>query len=431
MILFLALLVSCSPVDHTDSGLMTEPKVFTNHEIKSLRRHWPLPDVPLDTTNSYGDDPYAQHLGQYLFYDTRFSENGEVACATCHDPELGWSDDKQIADTLLQVNRHTPSLWNAGYLRWAFWDGRCDTLWCQALEPFESEAEMGGDRMSMVHAVVADTLLSAAYLDVFGNLPDVSDPTRFPDHARPDTDPEHPLAQAWSAMRPDDRAVVNGIFANLGKSIAAFERRIVSREAPFDSFAEALLTDSVEGEGLDSISDAAARGLKLFLGDGQCHFCHEGPNFTNQEFANVGMGSRDWLEGGDRGRVEGILEVRDNPFNGSGVFSDDPEAGAIKLNYLNIGYEQEGQFKVPTLRNVTTHPPYFHGGHAETLEDVVAHYGDPNLEIPEFGHREDLLVNVNLDEDDIADLVAFLESLTSVSTDESLRSQPARPLLDE
>ena len=84
MILFLALLVSCSPVDHTDSGLMTEPKVFTNHEIKSLRRHWPLPDVPLDTTNSYGDDPYAQHLGQYLFYDTRFSENGEVSCATCH-----------------------------------------------------------------------------------------------------------------------------------------------------------------------------------------------------------------------------------------------------------------------------------------------------------------------------------------------------------
>jgi cytochrome c peroxidase len=124
MILHLALLVSCSPVDDSDSGLMVEPKVFTNSEIQSLRRHWPLPDVPLDTTNSYGDDPYAQHLGQYLFYDTRFSENGEVSCATCHDPDLGWSDGKQIADTLLQVNRHTPSLWNAGYLRWAYWDGR-------------------------------------------------------------------------------------------------------------------------------------------------------------------------------------------------------------------------------------------------------------------------------------------------------------------
>ena len=430
MILYLAFLVSCSPVDETDSGLIVEPKAFSNSEIKSLRSHWPLPDVPLDTTNSYGDDPYAQHLGQYLFYDTRFSENGEVACATCHDPALGWSDGKQVADTLIPVNRHTPSLWNAGYLRWSFWDGRCDSLWCQALEPFESEAEMGGDRMGIVHAVVGDAELSAAYLDVFGNLPDVSDASRFPAHARPG-EAEHPFAQAWSDMRPDDRAVVNGFFANIGKAIAAFERLVVSRESPFDSFAEALLTSPSEGKGLDSISDAAARGLKLFLGEGQCHFCHSGPNFTNQEFANVGVGSRAWLDDGDRGRIEGVLQVRDNTFNGSGVFSDDPEMGTIKLNYLNIGNEQEGQFKVPTLRNVSTHPPYFHGGHAETLEDVVAHYGDPTLEIPEFGHREDLLVNVTLDEDELADLVAFLESLTSGSTDESLRSQPASPLLDE
>ena len=114
------------------------------------------------------------------------------------------------------VNRHTPALWNVGYTRWAFWDGRCDSLWCQAIEPFESEAEMGGNRLSMLHSVLADVELSLAYVDVFGALPDASDLERFPAAARPDADPEHPLNLAWLAMRPEDRDIVNRFVSNIG-----------------------------------------------------------------------------------------------------------------------------------------------------------------------------------------------------------------------
>ena len=190
MILLLALSVACGPGnDGGDSGL-EDAKAFTNSEIKRLRKHWPLPALPVDSSNAYAEDPYAQHLGQFLFYDTRFSgDSADVSCASCHDPDLGWGDGKRLSETLVQVNRHAPSLWNAGYLRWAFWDGRCDSLWCQALSPFESEAEMGGNRMAIAHTVLGDAELSAAYLDVFGEQPDFSDEERFPANARPDDDP--------------------------------------------------------------------------------------------------------------------------------------------------------------------------------------------------------------------------------------------------
>jgi cytochrome c peroxidase len=136
------------------------------------------------------------------------------------------------------------------------------------------------------------------------------------------------------------------------------------------------------------------------------------------------------MPSGDRGRLEGVLLVRDEVFNGVGEFSDDPNAAEDKLAFLTIEHEQEGQFKVPTLRNVATHPPYFHGGHAETLEDVVRHYGQPELEAPEFGHREDLLMEVNLDDQQVADLVAFLESLSSGPSDPELEKQPSLPYLE-
>ena len=433
MTLWVSVWLACTPAkERGDTGLDQEPapKEFSVAQQIELRQHWPLPDVPDDPTNAYADDPYAAHLGQFLFYDTRFSSNGAISCATCHSPEAGWSDGMLLGETLEQVNRHTISLWNAGYLRWAFWDGSCDSLWCQAIKPFESEEEMGGNRLAMLQTFVGDGDLSFAYEDVFGPLPDISDGDRFPQNARPDPDTEHPLNQAWIAMRPEDRGVVNRFLSNVGKAIAAFERRIVSRDAPFDRFASALLSDEGDPDGLEAISDSAARGLKLFLGDAACHFCHDGPNFTNQEFANVGLEVRSWMPSGDRGRLEGVLLVRDEVFNGVGAFSDDPNSAEDKLAFLTIENEQEGQFKVPTLRNVATHPPYFHGGHAETLEDAVRHYGQPELETPEFGHREDLLMQVSLDDQQVADLVAFLESLSSEPSDPELESSPSRPYLE-
>ena len=432
MSLALLSLLACGPGPSVDDTAdVSEDKHFSKQQRLELRQHWPLPEVPLDPTNAWADDPYAQHFGQFLFYDTRFSRNGEVSCASCHNPEFGWSDGQRLAETLDVVNRHTPSLWNAGYTRWSFWDGRCDSLWCQAIEPFETDAEMGGNRLAMLRTVIGDPDLKLAYEDLFGELPDISDASRFPPNARPHEDPEHPLHLAWIGMRPEDRSAVERFLSNLGKAIAAFERRIVSREAPFDTFAQTLLTgEDPTGMGLDAISDSAARGLKLFLGEAACHFCHDGPNFTNQEFANVGLAVPSWMDSGDRGRVEGVIAVRDVIFNGMGPYSDDPESAADKLLYLTIDNEQEGQFKVPTLRNVESHPPYFHGGHAETLEDAVRHYGFPFFEEPEFGHREDLLMEVSLSEAQVKDIAAFLRTLSSGPADPELSQQPERPYLD-
>jgi len=441
MVLMLSLIIGCNnevDVDTSDTGFtghMEDPKQFTNYQIIQLRRHWPLPQVPLQPTNAVADDPYAAHLGQFLFFDERLSNGNEVSCATCHNPELGWSDGERVSiDGLEDSARHAPTLWNSGYIRWAFWDGRCDSLWCQATSPIEAAGEMGGNRMAVAHLIANDSELKDAYEAIFGALPDLSDESRFPDNARPDDDPEHPYELAWNAMRSEDRETVNVVFTNITKSIAAFERLIISRNSPFDEFAEAILTGE-NLSGLDSISDSAARGLKLFIGEAQCHLCHEGPNFTNQEFSNIGLGPRDWLLSDDHGRIDGASLVLDNPFNGIGAYSDDPEAADEQLIYLSMGSELDGQFKIPTLRNVTTHPPYMHGGHFETLEECVNHYIDPT-ETPEFGHREDIIqapwsTAINLSpETDLPDIVEFLKTLTSPPLPTTLTTQPASPVLD-
>ena len=441
MITLLALLIGCpgeEEVDTSDTSgtiFTAEPKQFTNAQIITLRRHWPLPQVPIDPTNAVADDPYAAHFGQFLFFDVRLSDGNEVSCSTCHNPEFGWGDGEQLSvDGLEVTGRHSPSLWNAGFVRWAFWDGRCDSLWCQATGPIEAAGEMGGNRMAVAHLIAEDPELSVAYEAIFGALPDLSNESRFPEDARPDDDPDHPHELAWNAMRSEDREIVNVIFTNVTKSIAAFERLIVSRDSPFDEFAEAVLTGE-NLEGLDAISDSAARGLKLFIGDGQCHFCHAGPNFTNQEFSNIGLGPRDWLGSDDHGRMNGASIVLDNPFNGISAYSDAPEAATEQLAYLNIGSELEGQFKVPTLRNVTTHPPYMHGGHFDTLDECVNHYIN-SAETPELGHREDILqapwsTVISLSpETDLPDIVDFLETLTSSPLPTELTTQPDSPILD-
>src|SRR5262245_5439427 len=103
----------------------------------------PLPAPPADPTNAVYERPAAARLGQALFYDTRLSADGTVACATCHQPAKSWTDGKPLGVGLAQVSRHTMTLWNVAYNRWFFWDGRKDTLWSQALGPLEDAREHG------------------------------------------------------------------------------------------------------------------------------------------------------------------------------------------------------------------------------------------------------------------------------------------------
>ena len=130
---------------------------------------------------------------------------------------------------------------------------------------------------------------------------------------------------------------------------------------------------------------------------------------TNGEFHNVALGGRDWLPAGDNGRFDGIARVKSNPFNATGPWSDDTEGDAARrLEFLALSIEAEGQFKTPGLRRVARTAPYMHGGHLEDLRSVVAFYNEQE-EVPEFGHLDETLAPLGLDERDIDDLVRFME----------------------
>jgi cytochrome c peroxidase len=425
--LLLAWMGACAAPEPEETP-QVDPTVLTRTDVLLLRQLWPLPAPPVDPTNAVADDPVAQHLGRFLFFDPNLSADGSVACSSCHRPDHGWAEPTRVSDTLAPTTLHAPSLVNVAYNRWHFWDGRCDTLWCQAVKPIENPIEMGHDRVSVAKYVAHDEALRAAFVDVFGDMPDLSDPERFPAPARPipgdSTRAEH---QAWLGMTPEDRALVDGVLARIGKVIAAYESQIVSRDAPFDTFARAVLVDG-DPDGAGVYTDAERRGLKLFLGRGQCVACHAGPQFSNGEFHNVGLGPRDWLDPDWRGRVDGILAVRADPFSGRGLYSDDPVAGSLKIDRLAITREQDGQAKTPGLRDIALSPPYFHGGHVDTLEAVVDHYRNQE-ETPSFGHAEEMLVRVDLDEADVLDLVAFLQTLTGTPLSAELAAPPASPRL--
>ena len=313
--------------------------------------------------------PAAARLGQYLFYDTRFSANGQVACATCHPAGNAWADGKPLSQGIGTARRHAPTLWNTAFNRWFFWDGHADSHWAQALKPLEDPVEQGGSRLQFLHIVATDVALRAAYERIFGALPDVSDAQRFPVAARPiPTAPDDPHHVAWQSMTADDQDAVNLFYANLGKAIAAFQRRLISRDASFDRFVEGLRTG--DAAQLSSLSLSAQRGLRMFVGSGRCRECHAGPNFTDGEFHSIGLVP---LNGSspDVGRFGGIAAVRADVFNGLGPYSDDHSASDRPVAFLAPRPDTQGQFKVPTLRNVAHTAPYMHDGRFASLRDVA------------------------------------------------------------
>ncbi len=419
-----AVLVGCTA--ETDSGAPAEPSRFTAEELVILASLRPLGSVPADPSSAVADDADAAHFGRWLYFDDRFSDGGTVSCATCHDPAQGFGDGRTISEGISTTNRHAPSILNTAYNRWMYWDGRCDSHWCQALGPIEDPREMGFTRLQVAHLLAADDDLSAAYSVVFAPLPDLSDPARFPPAGRPMADITDPLHIAWDSMTAEDQVTINTIFTNVGKAIAAYERLLIRGNSPFDSFAEAIVTGTGD---LDAISDSAKRGLRLFLGEGRCFACHSSPAFTNQEFHNIALPRVSGIDNESLGRATGIGELLANPFNGSGEFSDDPESVMVKLDHLVDSPEQNGQFKTGSLRNLLSTPPYMHGGHFADLTEVVTHYSEMD-DKPLTGHREELLYPLYWTDDQIADVVAFLETLEGEPLDASLTVQPDSPVMD-
>lgn len=346
---------------------------------------------PADPTNAFADDPRAASLGKALFFDTGLSPSGKVSCATCHDPAHALADARPRGDGVGPGKRRTPPIALAAHARLQFWDGRADSLWAQALGPFENPAEFDATRVFVARRVVethADAF-EAAFPDV--PLPDLSG---WPASGKPG-DP------AYEAMSADDQELATRIFVDVGKAIAAYERTF--RVAP-----NAL--DAYVAGARDALTPDEKYGLQLFVRQG-CMQCHWGPRLTDDAFhdTRIPTGGNDPA---DRGRLDGFAAWQSSEFRASDRWSDDPSATPVVVPPSTDG--MLGQFKTPPLRGVADLSHWGHGGAFDALAGVTESYGRggvPARDPASAGHRDPWLPTFG--ETAQWGLVPFLRTLTA------------------
>jgi cytochrome c peroxidase len=310
-------------------------------------------------------------LGEKLFFDSRLSADGTVACATCHDPARAFTDGRPVSIGIhgRAGQRNAPTILNALYNKAQFWDGRAATLEEQAAFPIVNPVEMGQPTVDAAVAGIAGIAeYRQAFLNVFG--------------------------------RPADGQ-------NLPHAIAAYERTLVSFDSPFDHF--------IAGD-KNAIDDSAKRGWQLFNTKARCNKCHaltdtqpDVVNFMDYDFHNIGIGII-------RHNVVSLAREAEQQIASGDTLAVDRAAIATEMSALGrfLVTKKEADiasFKTPNLRNVLVTGPYFHDGSQETLWDVMDHYnkGD-GLQNPWL---DEDIQPLALTEDEIDDLVAFLASLTS------------------
>lgn len=354
---------------------------------------------PSDPSNRWADDPAAADLGRRLFFDARLSANGRVACASCHDPSRNFQDGIPLGKGVGVTDRRTMPVAATAHSPFLFWDGRKDSQWAQALGPLESAVEHGGTRAQYAHIIVAH--YRAEYQRVFGRLPALDG---IPRTAGPVADQR--ARAAWDALRQEQREAVTAVFVNIGKAIAAYERRIDYGPSRFDRFAAAWKASGTPPK--DILSEDEIAGLALFTGKANCTQCHNGPLLTNNEFHNTGVPRRAGLPE-DRGRIAGVTAVRADEFNCRSRWSDASPQQCAELEFLAPpSAEQARAFKVPSLRNVAERAPYMHAGQFATLAEVLDHYN--RAPAAPAGRTE--LKPLGLSRTELRQLEAFLRTLS-------------------
>ena len=356
---------------------------FTDEETRTILSHgpWP-PPAKRDPSNRVSGKREAIAFGEKLFFDPRLSGTGSVLCATCHVPFRGFQDARARGFGLEEVDRNTPSLLNVGLYRWYGWDGSNDSLWSQSIRPLLDPREMKATPQHV--AKVVRGVFVSEYEKAFGrNVP------------------------------ADEEQVL----VDVSKALAAYQETLVSGRTPFDDFRDGLASGKEV-----PYPDNAKRGLKLFVGKGNCSVCHFGPQFTNGEFGDVGVPFFAGKGRVDSGRHGGIRKLADNPHNLLGRYNDDAaRSTAAGTRHVQLQHRNFGEFRVPGLRGVAQTAPYMHNGSLATLRDVVKHYSELN-EDRLHADGEKILRKLSLSGDEVDDLIAFLESLSPHSPD-----NPRRP----
>lgn len=327
--------------------------------------------APADPGNRLADDPTAAEIGRQLFFDSRLSADGTVACASCHQPQRWFTDGLRLGTATAEGDRHTMGLQGVAFSPWHYWDGRKDSLWAQALEPLENPLEHNTNRTDLVRLVASLAEYRGAVAEWLGEEPDFGSLERFPPGASPLGDTEARVA--WQGMAVNDRESVNAVFSLIGKALAAFERQLLPAPGPFDRYVASLEASDnrlLTGIGL---SRSQVAGLRLFLGKAQCINCHNGPLFSNHDFHNTGLLSAPGQLPG-LGRSAGLDQAMGDEFNCLGRYSDAEPAECVELRFARTGDDNLGAMKTPGLRDVERTAPYMHAGQLASLAEVIRHY---------------------------------------------------------
>ena len=345
----------------------------------SLIKDQPLSvDVPKGLQNLLAYTPPSNpltkgkvELGKQLYFEPRVSLDGTVSCATCHNPDKGWTDNLKTSVGIDgQVGaRNAPTVLNTVYGKTMFWDGRAPSLEGQSQGPPQNPIEMGNQSYKQIIARLRGI---SGYKEQFANVfgTDVT-------------------------------------LDGFAKAIAAFERvAALSGNSTFDQYNS--------GE-LNALTESQKRGMILFgmrlnpddefkttvtLKKADCTSCHGGFNFTDEQFHNLGIG---WKES-------------EKSFADIGRYVIDAVGSK---NVANMG-----SFKTPTLRDIEKTAPYMHDGSIRTLEESVEHYnkgGNPNP------YLDKDIKKLNLSDAEKADVVAFMKSLTGERIAFKMPVLPAGP----
>ncbi len=275
-------------------------------------------------------------LGRLLFEDKILSSDQSISCATCHIPEFAFGDTSAVSLGVggQKGTRNTPPITNMAFRAAFFWDGRVATLEEQVLRPIENPVEMALPLSEAVARLRADARYAGYFQALYGRMPDT---------------------------------------VALADALATFIRTLETADTPFDRW--------MRGDA-QAMSAAAVRGRTIFMEKGKCFDCHFGPDFTGDEFRNIGL------------------------FNGQDL--NDLGRFVITKDSADLG-----RFKVPGLRNVAVTAPYMHHGAFKTLREVIDYYDNPDRFVPNSINRDTLLARpLGLTEAEKDDLEAFLHALT-------------------
>jgi len=322
------------------SAAQKNPGVMPIGQPVHIKAPLGLPPVVIPADNPPTAETIA--LGRRLYYDPRLSADNTVSCATCHDARFGFADPKPVSEGVGKKTgtRNSPPVVNAAYFKVQFWDGRSPSLENQAEGPVQNPVEMANTLAAVEQRLNADPDYRAEF------------------------------AKAWGPG-PITYEMVE-------KSIASFERTVISGNSPFDRWKY--------GHDETAVNSSVKRGFIVFTSKkkGDCAACHTVGDkyalFTDNKFHNVGIGV-------DMGKIT------------------DPGLYAVSHNEADTA-----KFKTPSLRNIALTAPYMSDGSLKNLKEVIDFYigaGNSNTNLDKEIHVLDFLSG-----EERSDLQAFLNSLT-------------------